>query len=403
MGRADFGGFVDIAGSAPGFGVSPLAPANGGAGGTGGTGGAGGVASGGAFRGGGRGGDGGDGGAGGRGGFAGGGGAASGGSGGAFLIAATVIRTQPSATLVLGGGGSGMMAGTSGRMLYADAEGLGQGDYQSIFVLPSPAAILDQSTDFVPMGASPFFGGVMTPHIVPSGAAGAGATGLNGGAAPFGILPITITTTDATMTGAISNAPPGTVGVVIRYQTGPTGFSTAYNSLAISAGDTHDMLVMVNLSGVNSSTASTRFNGVLLQEFPFNRRTDFGGPGTTTTTGLAAGRAFAALGPESDVISGEFRVNGIGAQLTIPDAGATAVVRYITSIVACTASDVAGSNLSVGAVGTLTADDIIVFLGWFFAGDSRADVAGANQSTTPDGQFTADDIIVFLGRYFAGC
>jgi hypothetical protein len=71
--------------------------------------------------------------------------------------------------------------------------------------------------------------------------------------------------------------------------------------------------------------------------------------------------------------------------------------------VACTPSDVAGPNQSVGADGVLTADDIIVFLGWYFAGDARADVAGANQATSPDGQFTADDIIVFLGRYFQGC
>jgi hypothetical protein len=69
----------------------------------------------------------------------------------------------------------------------------------------------------------------------------------------------------------------------------------------------------------------------------------------------------------------------------------------------CGLSDVAGANQSVGADGVLTADDIIVFLSWYFASDSRADVAGANQNTTPDGQFTADDIIVFLGRYFAGC
>ncbi|MCU0688242.1 MAG: hypothetical protein MUE97_00655 [Phycisphaerales bacterium] len=70
---------------------------------------------------------------------------------------------------------------------------------------------------------------------------------------------------------------------------------------------------------------------------------------------------------------------------------------------ACTPSDVAGPNQTVGPDGVLTADDIIVFLGWFFATDTRADVAGANQSTTPDSQFTADDIIVFLGRYFEGC
>jgi hypothetical protein len=69
----------------------------------------------------------------------------------------------------------------------------------------------------------------------------------------------------------------------------------------------------------------------------------------------------------------------------------------------CGPADIAGPNQSLGGDGTLTADDIIVYLGWYFASDLRADVAGANQSTTPDTQLTADDIIVFLGRYFAGC
>jgi hypothetical protein len=70
---------------------------------------------------------------------------------------------------------------------------------------------------------------------------------------------------------------------------------------------------------------------------------------------------------------------------------------------ACGLSDIAGPGQSVGPDNTLTADDIIVFLNWFFASDARADVAGPGQSTTPDGQFTADDIIVFLNRFFAGC
>ena len=69
----------------------------------------------------------------------------------------------------------------------------------------------------------------------------------------------------------------------------------------------------------------------------------------------------------------------------------------------CGRSDVAGPGQSVGPDGELTADDIIVFLNWFFAGDSRADVAGPGQSTIPDGEFTADDIIVFLNAFFAGC
>jgi hypothetical protein len=69
----------------------------------------------------------------------------------------------------------------------------------------------------------------------------------------------------------------------------------------------------------------------------------------------------------------------------------------------CGLSDVAGPGQSLGSDGQLTADDIIVFLNWFFASDARADVAGPGQNTTPDTQFTADDIIVFLNRFFAGC
>ena len=70
---------------------------------------------------------------------------------------------------------------------------------------------------------------------------------------------------------------------------------------------------------------------------------------------------------------------------------------------ACGPSDIAGPGQSLGSDNALTADDIIVFLNWFFADDTRADVAGPGQSTSPDGQFTADDIIVFLNRFFAGC
>ena len=69
----------------------------------------------------------------------------------------------------------------------------------------------------------------------------------------------------------------------------------------------------------------------------------------------------------------------------------------------CNASDVAGPGQDPNYDRQLTADDIIVFLNWFFASDLRADVAGPGQSTVPDSQFTADDIIVFLNRFFVGC
>jgi hypothetical protein len=66
-------------------------------------------------------------------------------------------------------------------------------------------------------------------------------------------------------------------------------------------------------------------------------------------------------------------------------------------------TDVAGPGQSIGPDGDLTADDIIVFLNYFFAGNLRADVAGPGLSTTVDGALTADDIIVFLNGFFAGC
>jgi hypothetical protein len=72
-------------------------------------------------------------------------------------------------------------------------------------------------------------------------------------------------------------------------------------------------------------------------------------------------------------------------------------------VVACGPSDIAGPGQGAGADGELTADDIIVFLNAFFAGDPIADVAGPGQSPDPDREFTADDIIVFLNRFFAGC
>jgi hypothetical protein len=70
---------------------------------------------------------------------------------------------------------------------------------------------------------------------------------------------------------------------------------------------------------------------------------------------------------------------------------------------ACGAHDVASAGGVPWPDGALTADDIIVFVGWFFAADARADVAGAGQTVGADGQFTADDIILFVNRFVAGC
>ncbi len=70
---------------------------------------------------------------------------------------------------------------------------------------------------------------------------------------------------------------------------------------------------------------------------------------------------------------------------------------------ACGPSDIASPGQNIGADGELTADDIIVFINWFFASDSRADIAGPGQTVGADAEFTADDIILFINRFFAGC
>jgi hypothetical protein len=82
---------------------------------------------------------------------------------------------------------------------------------------------------------------------------------------------------------------------------------------------------------------------------------------------------------------------------------ATAYRLRRTGVQACSPADIAAVGQTVGADGQLTADDIIVYIGWFFAADARADIAGSGQSVGADGQFTADDLILFINRFFAGC
>jgi CubicO group peptidase (beta-lactamase class C family) len=65
--------------------------------------------------------------------------------------------------------------------------------------------------------------------------------------------------------------------------------------------------------------------------------------------------------------------------------------------------DVAGAGLGVGGDGELTADDLIVFVNWFAAGDKRADIAGPGLAATSDQELTADDIIVFVSSFTRGC
>ncbi len=108
------------------------------------------------------------------------------------------------------------------------------------------------------------------------------------------------------------------------------------------------------------------------------------------------------FGPNGEDRLGFIAYNVPAASTWNDFAGASLLRGYIVELPACLA-DVAGPNQSIGADGELTADDIIVFLSWYFGADPRANIAGPNQSPIPDNTFTADDIIVFLSRYFGGC
>jgi hypothetical protein len=150
----------------------------------------------------------------------------------------------------------------------------------------------------------------------------------------------------------------------------------------------------------------------------------FGGIGGVSARGLARynGSAWSSVGLGLNSFNDNLRMNPSSLVVFDDDAsGPTPPALYISGFfdnaggthshtfarygcprVAC-AADIAGAGQVVGADGELTADDIIVFIGWFFAADARADVAGAGQTVGADGQFTADDIILFINRFFAGC
>jgi hypothetical protein len=76
---------------------------------------------------------------------------------------------------------------------------------------------------------------------------------------------------------------------------------------------------------------------------------------------------------------------------------------YYFRLPGCNPSDVAGQGQTIGGDFVLGADDIIVFINWWFAQDWRADIAGAGQTIGPDGAFTPDDQIAFINTFFLGC
>jgi hypothetical protein len=82
----------------------------------------------------------------------------------------------------------------------------------------------------------------------------------------------------------------------------------------------------------------------------------------------------------------------------------TASGLFVAYTAKCSLADVAGLGGTVGGDGQLSADDVVVFLGAFFAGNmSIADIAVLGGQAGQDAQLTADDIVLFLSTFFAGC
>jgi len=230
--------------------------------------------------------------------------------------------------------------------------------------------------------------------------------------------------------GATTSVATGTDGT---QQVGYASITSGADRASLWTG-TPGSWVDLHPSGSGTSRAQAVANGQQVGIASFGGRGMAAGIGThpspiSTCTDIAISFAISASGTppftyqwsrNGTPIDPQANASAATATLTIPsvqvgDSGsysctitnacgsATSNAATLAVTQCCGRSDVAGPGQSVGPDGELTADDIIVFLNWFFAGDSRADVAGPGQSTIPDGEFTADDIIVFLNAFFAGC
>lgn len=123
--------------------------------------------------------------------------------------------------------------------------------------------------------------------------------------------------------------------------------------------------------------------------------------------------------PNINVTSTPFRVNaasdgtrrfsGVMDEIVVYDrvlTQAEVTAHFSTLALPKCAADVTGlgGSASCASDGSITPDDLIVFLSAFFSGNlAVADVASLGGNLLPDGQLTADDIIAFLAVFFAGC
>lgn len=73
------------------------------------------------------------------------------------------------------------------------------------------------------------------------------------------------------------------------------------------------------------------------------------------------------------------------------------------NVTPCGSADIAGPGPTTCPDGELTADDVILFVNRFVAGNPASDIAGPGPSVGADGELTADDVILFISRFTLGC
>jgi probable HAF family extracellular repeat protein len=69
----------------------------------------------------------------------------------------------------------------------------------------------------------------------------------------------------------------------------------------------------------------------------------------------------------------------------------------------CGPGDIGKAGGVAGADGQLDNNDLVVFIDWFFAGDTRADIGATGGVAGADGVFDNNDFVVFVDRLFAHC
>ncbi len=234
----------------------------------------------------------------------------------------------------------------------------------------------------------------------------AGWVNVNGGAGPSAILPDLPGGTDLGEVYGVSNDGSTVVGwgtdpagfPAVKWTGGPTAWAPA--ALALRPGSTRATAYAVNANGsriVGESILGATSEAVFWDGNTVNSLADaIVAAGGFVPAGVLLVSASGISG-DGTVIVGEAVIDGLID---------SAFVATLPPPNPCpNPSNVSGPGQNTTAIdGELTADDIIVFLNRFFAGDLTSDVSGPGQNTTAiDGELTADDIIVFLNRFFAGC